>query len=131
MPSDPNVPSDPTAPSGVLEIDPCERFADELAGSDDSVLSADASAHVQQCLRCQAEVANYRRMRRTLRSLAEQPTAAGPDLEIQILLALDEVDGRSGTRVPAVAAATIGGLAAAAGVIAMAARRRSGLRLAS
>ena len=118
-------------PSESTTLDPCLEHAEELAGADDSALSAAASEHVQQCLRCQAEVANYRRMRRTLRSLAEQPTAAGPDLEIQILLALDEVDGRSGTRVPAVAAATIGGLAAAAGVIAMAARRRSGLRLAS
>ena len=107
------------------------RHADELAGADDSALSAAASEHVQQCLRCQAEVANYRRMRRALRTLADQePAPEAPELEHRILVALDELDGRSSPRVPAVAAATIGGLAAAAGVIAIAARRRSGLRLA-
>ena len=108
----------------------CDRHADELASADDAVLSADASTHVQQCLRCQAEIANYRRMRRALRSLAEQPGVVGPELEHQILVALDEADGKTPGRVPAVAAATIGGLAAAAGVIALAARRRSALRLA-
>ncbi|MEM9463833.1 MAG: hypothetical protein AAGA90_00575 [Actinomycetota bacterium] len=112
-------------------LDLCDRFADELAGTDDAVLSADASDHVRQCLRCQAEIANYRRMRRALRTLAETPGADAPELEHRILVALDELDGQSSTRVPAVAAATIGGLAAAAGVIAIAARRRAGLRLAS
>lgn len=118
------MPSDPT------ELLDCATHADELAAADDAVLSAQASAHVRQCLRCQAEVANYRRMRRALRSLADQPSAAAPELEHEILVALDEIDDRSGTIVPAVAAATIGGIAAAAGVIALAARRRSGLRLA-
>lgn len=124
------MPSKPTPPAEPSMLDRCVEHADELAGTDDTVLSADASAHVQECLRCQAEVANYRRMRRALRSLAEQPGAEAPELEHRILVALDELDGRGGTRVPAVAAATIGGLAAAAGVIAIAARRRSGLRLA-
>ena len=123
MPSE-RMPSDTT-------LDRCAAHADELAGADDSVLSADASDHVAECLRCQAEIANYRRMRRALRTLAEQPTAEAPDLEHRILVALDELDGRSPSRVPAVAAATIGGLAAAAGVIAIAARRRTGLRIAS
>ncbi len=61
---------------------------------------------------------------------ATEPAAAAPDLEHQILVALDASDGESATRVPAVAAATLGGLAAAAGVIALAARRRSAPRLA-
>jgi hypothetical protein len=69
-------------------------------------------------------------MRRAMRSLADEPTAVMPELEHRILVALDELDGRTVTRIPAVAAATIGGLAAAAGVIAVAARRRSGLGLA-
>ena len=108
----------------------CQAHADELAGADDAALTADARAHVQQCLRCQAEIANYRRMRRVMRSLADEPTPVDPGLEHEILSALDGVDGRSSPRVPAVAAATIGGIAAAAGVIALAARRRAVLRLA-
>ena len=125
MPSEPSSPT-PDEPT----MADCHRHADELAGADDAVLTAAASAHVQQCLRCQAEVANYRRMRRALRALAGQPGVPAPDLEHQILVALDEVDGETSTRVPAVAAATLGGLAAAAGVIALAARRRSAVRLA-
>ena len=109
-------------------VDPCVAFVDELAG-DDGVLSAEAAAHVAQCLRCQAEVANYRRMRRVMRSLAEHHDVEAPDLEHRILVALDEADGTPGTRVPAVAAATIGGVAAAAGVIAFAVRHRRVVRL--
>ena len=120
--------SDRTPPDTVPAD--CLRFADELAAADDAVLSAEASDHVRQCLRCQAEIANYRRMRRALRSLADDPGVVRPELEHEILVALDKLDGRGPNRVPAVAAATIGGIAAAAGVIALAARRRSGLRLA-
>ncbi|MEM8708603.1 MAG: hypothetical protein AAGE98_19215 [Actinomycetota bacterium] len=122
------MPSDPTLEP--TETDLCTAFADELAG-DDQVLSAEAAAHVAQCLRCQAEVANYKRMRRVMRSLAEHHGVEAPDLEHRILVALDEADGAPGTRVPAVAAATIGGIAAAAGVIAFAARHRRIVRLAS
>ena len=110
----------------------CDAVADDLAAIDERhVLAPAISAHVEACLRCQAEVANYRRMRRTLRSLADHPVVASPSLEHQILDALDGVDGRAPSRVPVAAAATIGGLAAAAGVIAFAARHRRVLRVAS
>ncbi len=109
----------------------CDAVVDDLAAVDEQyVLSPAASAHVESCLRCQAEVANYRRMRRTLRSLADHPAVTSPQLEDQILDALDGVDGGQPSRVPVAAAATIGGLAAAAGVIAFAARHRRVLRLA-
>lgn len=126
MPFEPPQPSEPRI--DPQPVDPCVAFVDELAG-DDGVLSADAAAHVAQCLRCQAEVANYRRMRRVMRSLAEHHDVEAPDLEHRILVALDEADGTPGTRVPAVAAATIGGVAAAAGVIAFAVRHRRVVRL--
>ena len=128
MPTDPTQPSDPTIDDAPA-TDLCAAFADELAG-DDGVLSADTAAHVAQCLRCQAEVANYRRMRRVMRSLAEHRGVEAPDLEHRILVALDEADGTPGARVPAVAAATIGGVAAAAGVIAFAVRRSRVIRIA-
>jgi hypothetical protein len=110
----------------------CDAVADDLAAVDEQhVLSPTVGAHVESCLRCQAEVASYRRMRRTLRSLAEHPVIVSPRLEGEILTVLDTVDGRPSVRVPVAAAATIGGLAAAAGVIAFAARHRRVLRLAS
>ena len=67
------MPVDPTIddPEQVTLLDQCARFTDELA-ADDGVLSADAAAHVAQCLRCQAEIASYKRMRRVMRSLADK-----------------------------------------------------------
>lgn len=117
-------------PSESATLVPCVDHADELAGVDDSVLSSEASEHVEQCLRCQAEIASYRRMRRVLRALADEPSAVAPELEHRILVALDELDGRSSNRVPAIAAAAIGGLAAAS-VVAIASRRRLSIRFAS
>ncbi|MEO0493136.1 MAG: hypothetical protein AAF081_06950 [Actinomycetota bacterium] len=128
MPSDLTPPSE-TDHDAPHRLDECACFADELAG-DDAVLSAEAAAHVAQCLRCQAEIANYKRMRRVMRGLADHHGLEAPDLEHRILVALDTADGTSGTRVPAVAAATIGGVAAAAGVIAFAVRHRRVVRLA-
>ncbi|MAJ89044.1 MAG: hypothetical protein CL416_05545 [Acidimicrobiaceae bacterium] len=125
------MPVDPTIddPERITLLDQCARFNDELA-ADDGVLSGDAAAHVAQCLRCQAEIANYKRMRRVMRSLADHDDVVVSDLEHRILVALDVADGTSSTRVPAVTAATIGGVAAAAGVIALAIRHRRVVRLA-
>ena len=107
----------------------CSDLADDLAAVDDTTGLGDPSRdHVQQCLRCQAEVAHYRRMRRTMRTLAGHPGSVDPGFEHEILLVLDHEDGRLVNRVPARTAATLGGLAAAASVIVFAARHR---RLAS
>ncbi len=107
----------------------CDAVADDLAAVDEQyVLSPAVGAHVESCLRCQAEVAGYRRLRRTLRSLADHPVIVSPQLEGDILARLDVADGRPAVRVPAAAAATIGSIAAAAGVIVLAARHRRVLR---
>ena len=108
----------------------CDDLADELAACDELLLSTGGRAHVAECLRCQAELANYRRLRRSMRSLASEPVDVGATLEHEILLSLDRQGERFGRRVPARAAATIGGLAAAAGVIALATRQRRHTRLA-
>ena len=125
------MPVDPTIddPEQVTLLDQCARFTDELA-ADDGVLSGNAAAHVAQCLRCQAEIANYKRMRRVMRSLADHDDVEVSDLEHRILVALDGADGTPSARVPAVTAATIGGVAAAAGVIALAIRHRRVVRFA-
>jgi len=118
------MPSDNSAEPTV-----CADLVEELASVDElTVLGGPSRDHVQQCLRCQAEVAHYRRMRRTLRTLASHPAAVDPGLAHEILFTLDHEDGRLVHRVPARTAATLGGLAAAAGVIVFAARHR---RLAS
>lgn len=108
----------------------CHDLADDLAACDEGVLSAAARTHVERCLRCQAELANYRRLRRSLRSLAVGPVRIDSSLHHEILLAVDRDDDRLARRVPARAAATIGGIAAAAGVIALATRQRRSTRLA-
>ncbi len=122
-------------PSDQLTFDRsvCAGFADGFAAAGESpTLSPAASSHAQQCLRCQAEIVNYRRMRRALRGLATEPTVVDPLFEHEILLALDIADGKGGSRVPAIAAAAIGGLAAAAGVIvAWSARHRRVVRFAT
>ncbi|MEM7141681.1 MAG: hypothetical protein AAF548_11690 [Actinomycetota bacterium] len=108
----------------------CADIAEDLAAGDDTVLAPPAQAHVTECLRCQAELANFRRLRRSMRALATVPVAVDPTLEHEIFLALDEIDGRPSRRVQGYAAAAVGGLAAAAGVIALATRGRRGTRLA-
>ena len=83
------MPVDPTIddPEQVILLDQCARFADELA-ADDGVLSSDAAAHVAQCLRCQAEIANFKRMRRMMRSLADHDDVEVSGLEHRIRNAL-------------------------------------------
>ena len=97
-------------------------LADDESGHE--LLSEVDRIHVRQCLRCQAEVANHRRLRRAMRELADSEASLDPTLQHDILLTLDEFDGRVGRRVPSYAAATLGGLAAAAGVLALATRQR-------
>lgn len=109
----------------------CRDLLDELAATDESLLSLPSSVHVAECLRCQAELANYRRLRRMMRNLASAPVHADPELEQEIAVLLDEIDSGPAHRFPTRAAATIGGIAAAAGMIALATRQRRGTRLAS
>ena len=109
----------------------CADLADLLAAAadDESVLGDAAGSHVARCLRCQAELAGYRRLHRSLGELRDRPVPVDDLLAPDILVALDNDDGRLVRRVPGYAAATLGGLAAAAGVIALATRQRRGTSL--
>ncbi len=101
----------------------CPDVADALTTvADGGVLAERAGAHVAECLRCQAEVAQYHRLARTLRELVHVGPVVPPALEHEILLSLDRDDDRYFRRVPGRAAAALGGIAAAAGVIALASR---------
>lgn len=96
----------------------CEQAAEALPGVADGTVALDdrQRRHVERCLRCQAELAQYRRLLRTLRSLRDQVVEPTPGLLGEVLAALEEAGERqavrsalSGRRV-----AYLGGIAAAA-----------------
>lgn len=111
----------------------CESIADVLPGL--AMGEADVSRrirdHVAVCLRCQAEMARYRRLRRSLLALREQPVEAGPMLASQILERLDAafIDNRGSFT--ALQMACVGGLSVAtvagAGMLVWFTRRRLAL----
>jgi hypothetical protein len=98
--------------------------------------------HLRECLRCQADVARYRRLRRTMRGLSEVGDLADPvsisgpgramaDALGALESALDEALGRrERLRIAGRKTALLGGIAAATaagvgGVLVLATRRRS------
>jgi anti-sigma factor RsiW len=98
--------------------------------------------HLRECLRCQADVARYRRLRRTMRGLSEVGDLADPvsgsgpgramaDALGALESALDEALGRrERRRIAGRKTALLGGIAAATaagvgGVLVLATRRRS------
>ncbi len=129
----------PTAP---LRTD-CETFSLQLAAvaDGDSELDEAASSHFEACIRCQAELAQYKKLLRALASLRNQLLAVDESLLNEILLALEpggtvhrlqRLGSGSRTR----KAAYIGGIAAAAtagaaGALVIASRLAARNRLAS
>jgi 3-methyladenine DNA glycosylase/8-oxoguanine DNA glycosylase len=114
----------------------CAEVAEQLSAAPDGTLSLDPAArrHVEHCLRCQAEAAQYRRLLRMLRSMRAEPARPAPGLLGDLLDALDGSSARrsglTGRR-----AAYVGGLAAATaagvgGAIVLANRTRRRLPLA-
>jgi anti-sigma factor RsiW len=112
----------------------CDQIRDRLAGAVDEADALDptASRHVGSCLRCQAELAQYRRLLRSLRSLRDEPVTVPADLAALVFARLD-----AGNRTPpwarrvAYAGALAATAAGAAGAIAIVASRNRRLRLAS
>lgn len=102
-----------------------DAIAQLAAGEDDA--DPKAAEHVAACLRCQAEVAAYRRILRTMRAmrheLVDPPGASMADL-LRSLSSEAQNDAASW----AVRAACVGGLTAAgaAGVFVWFTRRRPG-----
>jgi hypothetical protein len=84
---------------------------------------------VGQCLRCQAELAQYRRLRRTMVAMAAESIPVPADLT-RVLVGLDDaLARRARQRTVGKRAAYIGGLAAATaagvgGVLVLTTRRR-------
>ena len=119
----------------------CESVAAALPGIVDGLAIADLDLrrHVDVCLRCQAELAQYRKLLRALHQLRTEVLEPAPGLLTDILVNLEAagerramrflLTGRRAAYVGGIAAATAAG-AAGAFVLATRARHRK-LRLAS
>ena len=99
----------------------CESFSLQLAAAADGTneLDAEATGHFESCLRCQAELVQYKKLLRALASLRHQQLSADDTLLDEILLALEP--GGTVHRLQRLASGTktrkaayIGGIAAAA-----------------
>ena len=77
----------------------CDDLARSLSASSDGVaLDERASRHVDACLRCQAELAQYRKLIKVLRTLRTEVLSPGPSLAADILAGLEQAGERSAVR---------------------------------
>jgi hypothetical protein len=109
-----------------------------LAGGETGV-SRRVRSHVETCLRCQAEVAHYRRQRRQLRALRYEPVEsdpglAAPELASMVLARIHPVwEAHQEARAVRRSLARVGGISAVtvtvagAGVLVWMSRRRLAL----
>jgi hypothetical protein len=95
----------------------CEDLAEDLAATVDGTVTLGRSQrrHVERCLRCQAELVQYRKLLRAMRSLRTQVLEPAPGLLADVLANIEDAGERhairsllSGRRI-----AYLGGLAAA------------------
>ena len=128
------MPADPTLTGPGLD---CDDVAHELSASaaETSRLSAGTRRHVESCLRCQADLVQYRRLLRTLRSLRTEVLEPAPGLLPEILASIEQAGERHAIRavLHGRRAAYIGGIAAAtaagaAGALVLASRNSRGRR---
>jgi anti-sigma factor RsiW len=124
-----------------MQCDDVARLLPETVDGN-SPVDLSVQSHVEACLRCQAELARYRRMLRALQQLRTRYLEPSPTLLAQTLASLEEVGERqamrsllSGRRL-AYAGAIGGAVAAAAAattavLMARSRRRAAALHLAS
>ena len=117
----------------------CEDLADDLAAAADGTALLDGAGrrHVERCLRCQAELVQYRKVLRAMRAMRTEVLEPAPGILSGILANLELAGERRAIRsmISGHKAAYLGGLAAAtaagaAGAIVFASRARK-LRTAS
>lgn len=96
----------------------CETVADLLPGVGDgtTVLDRADRRHVEHCLRCQAELAQYRKLLRAMQSLRTATAPAPAGLITDVIVHLEAVGERRAVRAALTGrkVAYIGGIAAAA-----------------
>jgi hypothetical protein len=117
----------------------CDDLADDLSGAADGsvLLGRNERRHVERCLRCQAELVQYRKVLRAMRAMRTEVLEPAPGLIAEVLANLEAAGERRAIRsmISGHKAAYLGGLAAAtaagaAGAIVFASRARK-LRTAS
>jgi hypothetical protein len=95
----------------------CEELADDLAAAADgsALLGRTERRHVERCLRCQAEVVQYRKLLRAMRTMRTEVLEPAPGLLSDILANLEAAGERRAIRsiLSGHKAAYLGGLAAA------------------
>ena len=95
----------------------CDDLGEVLAAAADGSAVPDARArrHIESCLRCQAELVQYRRLLRSLRTLRTQVLEPAPGLLSEILAGLEAAGERRAVRslLNGRNAAYAGGIAAA------------------
>ena len=118
----------------------CDDVIETLGEIADGHLVADAGVrrHVESCLRCQAELVQYRKLLRALRQLRTEVLEPAPGTLTGLLASLEAagergairsmLTGRRGAYVGGIAVATAA--AGAAGAIVLASRRGRKMRLA-
>ena len=114
----------------------CEDVSRALPEIVDGVAPADLALrrHVEGCLRCQAELVQYRKLLRTLHQLRTEVLEPAPGLVSDILATIEAAGERGAIRsllagkraayVGGIAAATVAGATAGALVLASRARQR-------
>jgi hypothetical protein len=111
----------------------CEELSGALAATadGDAGLTRAERRHVERCLRCQAEVVQYRKLLRAMRTLRTDVLEPAPGLLADILATIEEAGERQAVRsvLNGRRIAYLGGLAAAtaagaAGAIVFASRTR-------
>ena len=117
----------------------CDEVADLLADAADgsTLLDGPARRHVGRCLRCQAEIVQYRKLLRALRAMRTEVLEPAPGLLADILAGLEAagerhairslLSGRRGAYLGGLAAATAAGAAGAIVFASRSHRRRVGL----
>jgi hypothetical protein len=95
----------------------CEELADDLAAAADGsmLLGRNERRHVERCLRCQAEVEQYRKLLRAMHAMRTEVLEPAPGLLSDILANLEAAGERRAIRsiLTGHKAAYLGGLAAA------------------
>jgi hypothetical protein len=118
----------------------CDELANQLAEVADGtmLLGRIERRHVERCLRCQAELVQYRRLLKAMRTLRTEVLEPAPGLLADVLATIEETGERHAIRslIRGRKAAYVGGIAvagagAAAGAILLAARSRKHRLIAS